>query len=436
MEVAMSAQRFDVVVVGASLAGCATAILMARAGAKVVLVERQAHIEAYKHLCTHFIQASALPVMRRMGLDKLIEQAGGVRNDAEFHTPYGWVGGSPGLQADGQPLHGYNIRRSRLDPMLRELAANTPGVSLMTGLSAKALIERDGHIVGIEASGPAGTVSLEARLVVAADGRNSEMARLAGVKPRTSPNQRHGVLQALRGVDLTRGTRSQMWMTGPEVAYVFPNEDGVSIVAWMAPKGSLNLPRTDLLEALKARIRSLPDAPRLLQAEPVGELLAVKDFPNQWRPPVVRGMALVGDAATSLDYLQGIGCGWALQSAEWLADTVVTDLLARRDLAPGLKAYARTHSNIIGAHRFFINDFAGRLWFNGMEKLLYAAGAKDADFARRMMRVGTRLESPLSLVSPGALLRAVWINLRHGKQAPHDTRLKLEGMAEQRRMAA
>ena len=44
------------------------------------------------------------------------------------------------------------------------------------------------------------------------------------------------------------------------------------------------------------------------------------DMTNRVRVPVAPGLALVGDAALATDPLFGVGCGWAFQSAEWLAD--------------------------------------------------------------------------------------------------------------------
>lgn len=232
----MSAQTFDVVVVGASLAGCTTAVLLAREGVKVALVERHAQPDTHKRLCTHFIQPSALPVLERLGLDRLIEEAGGLRNPIEIHTPSGWVGFHLDGAPDGAPSHGYNIRRLRLDPMMRRLAADTPGVTMLTGASAKALIEGDGRIAGIDLAGGSAAGTLRARLVVAADGRNSSLAGMAGVQASSAPNRRFGILAPMRHVDRQRGETSQMWLTGPEAAYVFPNDDGVTVVAWIGLK--------------------------------------------------------------------------------------------------------------------------------------------------------------------------------------------------------
>ncbi|MFT3858219.1 MAG: NAD(P)/FAD-dependent oxidoreductase [Aquabacterium sp.] len=412
-------RSYDVAIVGASLAGCTAAILLAREGARVALIERHAQPDAFKRLCTHYIQASAFPVIQRLGLAPLIERAGGVRNGAEIHTPFGWVGHHVSPQDMQAAPHGYNIRRERLDPMLRQLAVATPGVTLMSGVTVKALVEAGGvkgaRIAGVHVRSTTSESVLTARLVVAADGRHSEVAALAGIASKQAPNLRHGMLAVMRHVDLQRGGTSQMWMTGPEVAYVFPNEDGLSVVAWMAPRQVLaDLDRDAALDALKARLATLPDAPGLQRAELVDKPMIVKDFPCMWRPPVARGMALVGDAATSLDYLQGVGCGWALQSAQWLADAVSSSLRpgsTDAQLDAGLQRYATQHRRAIAPQRFFINDFAGRLDFNPVERLLYAAAARDADLARRMARVGARIDTPLALMRPSVLAKAVWLNL-------------------------
>jgi 2-polyprenyl-6-methoxyphenol hydroxylase-like FAD-dependent oxidoreductase len=60
---------YDVAIVGASLAGCATATFLGRAGKRVALLERHTDPGAYKHLCTTLIQASAEPAIQRLGLD-------------------------------------------------------------------------------------------------------------------------------------------------------------------------------------------------------------------------------------------------------------------------------------------------------------------------------------------------------------------------------
>jgi 2-polyprenyl-6-methoxyphenol hydroxylase-like FAD-dependent oxidoreductase len=87
----MAAPEFDVAIVGASAAGCTAAILYGRAGASVALVERQPSIDAYKTVCTHYLQRSAVPTLERLGLVRRIEQAGGQPNHTDIWTRWGWA---------------------------------------------------------------------------------------------------------------------------------------------------------------------------------------------------------------------------------------------------------------------------------------------------------------------------------------------------------
>ena len=70
---------FDAVVVGASLAGCATAIHLGRAGHRVALVDKRPDPAAYKRVCGHFIQSSAVPAIERLGVLDDLEAAGSGR---------------------------------------------------------------------------------------------------------------------------------------------------------------------------------------------------------------------------------------------------------------------------------------------------------------------------------------------------------------------
>src|SRR3954451_25258734 len=83
--------RYDVIVVGASIAGCTAATFLARDGLKVALVEAHRDENMYKRLCTHFMQNEATPTIERLGLDKELDAAGAVRAHGCHRTPYGWA---------------------------------------------------------------------------------------------------------------------------------------------------------------------------------------------------------------------------------------------------------------------------------------------------------------------------------------------------------
>ena len=130
--------KLDVVIIGASLAGSAAAIHLARQGARVVLIERETGPEVFKNLCTHSIHSSATPAIERLGLSEAIEAAGGVRIQLEIWTRWGWIR-DPWTPKDRR-AYGYNIRRAKLDPMLRSLATSTAGVEFLPGYTLRALI--------------------------------------------------------------------------------------------------------------------------------------------------------------------------------------------------------------------------------------------------------------------------------------------------------
>lgn len=409
----MNAQSFNAVIVGASLAGCTAAILLARRGLQVALVERNPDPGAYKQLCTHFIQPSATATIRRLGLDRAIEASGGVRNHIDLWTRWGWIRGDLS-DAAGAPLHGYNLRRQTLDPLVRDMAANTPGVTLFAGWSAQSLRRDGARISGVHLQGPdSAGADLDAPLVVAADGRNSRLAELAGLRPKVSENCRGGVFAHYRNARLHSGERSQMWFAEPDVAYTFPNDDGVILLTWMPSRERMPELQQDPAGALERFISGLPDGPDLSRAERITPVIQVKNYPNLFRPPVMHGMALIGDAAASMDPLFGVGCGWAFQSAEWLVDAVADALAARRSPAPGLKHYAREYRRHLAGHQFLVSDYSKRSAFNPIERLMYSAAARDPHMARHFLMFGARLIGPGKFLSPVAMLRAAWVNLRH-----------------------
>src|SRR5688500_6659881 len=106
--------NYDVVIVGAGVAGSAAAILVGRAGLSVALREADRGPATYQRVCASSIRSSALPALRRLRLDKEVEAAGGVRAHDGFLTPYGWLHVP---DSAGCPPHGYNIRRQTLDPI-------------------------------------------------------------------------------------------------------------------------------------------------------------------------------------------------------------------------------------------------------------------------------------------------------------------------------
>ncbi len=415
---------YDVAIVGASIAGCAAAMLLARKGARVALIERDADPDAYKKLCTHYVQACATPTIQRLGLAEAIEKAGAIRNDADFYTRWGWIR-APREQVIKRPAYGYNIRREKLDPILRKMAAETPGVTFMPGFSAHELLVSKSRISGVTIHGAGGgTQQIEARLVVGADGRQSRIAELAGLAAKEKPNGRIGYFAHYRNLPLQSGDRSQMWFLEPDIAYAFANDDGVTLATAMPAHAKLAEWKKDPEAAMNRLFATLPNGPRLAEAKRISPYFGVIEYPNLIREPVRPGLALVGDAAMSMDPLWGVGCGWAFQSAEWLAEAVGASCHGEdaAQLDRDLAVYAKRRKNELAGHEFLISDFSTGRAFNFIEKLMFSAAARDPVCADGFYAFGTRCIGVAAFLSPKALARAAWVNLRHafagGKSAP------------------
>jgi menaquinone-9 beta-reductase len=416
---------YDVVIVGGSLAGCAAATLYGRAGLRVAVVEKQPDPRAYKTMCNHFIVASAVPTLERLGLTDKIEDAGGVPNSIEIWSRYGWIHAS--RPADyPHPATGYNITRERLDPMVRELAARTDGVDLLLGHTATGLDRDRGRASGVQVRDRHGTErTISARVVVAADGRYSKLAGMAGIETRTRPHERFYYWAYFRGVELDTAASSQMWFLNPDMAYTFGNEDGLTVLTVLPAKHRLPEFREDLEGAFMRSFEGLPRAPRLDHAERVSKIMGKLDLTNVRRRPAAKGMALIGDAALASDPLWGIGCGWAFQSAEWLVDATAEALRRGTDPAPGLRRYRRTHRRRLAGHDFLICDYSRLRDFNPVERLVFAAAVHDPGTALHFHAFGTRSIGASRFLAPAPLARAAYALATRRRRAPSTTQRKV-----------
>lgn len=396
---ATNADTFDVAIVGASLAGCTAATLFARRGLRVALLERQADPDASKRICTHFIQPSATPTIERLGLVPAIEAAGGVRNALDVWSRFGWIRVTP-ESADHMLPYGYSIRRAKLDPLVRGLAAVESNVELVLGATACGLRFEAGECRGVEIETRDGRRRvIAARLVVAADGRRSKVAEMARVPARIRPNGRVMYYAYYRDLPLPSGTRGQLWFLEPDVAYAYPNDDGITLVAWAFGQERVAEFKRDPEATFARRFAGLDLAPNLRAATRVSPLLGQLDLSNLSRPASARGLAFVGDAAMASDPLWAVGCGWAFQSAEWLVESTADALVARHELTPTLARYRRRHRAELAGHHLMIASYATGRPLLPHERLFLSAAARDPVTALRLAAFGERLIGPAAFVT-------------------------------------
>jgi len=403
------ASDYDAAIVGASLAGCTTAILLAGAGARVALIEQRPDPGAFKKICTHYIQSSAVPTLERLGLLERMMDAGALRGRPRIWTRWGWI--EP--PARSTVPAGVNLRRERLDPMIRQLAAETPGVELMLGRTVKDLLREGDAVCGVQARDTHGeTLTLRACLVVGADGRDSRVAKLAQVETRTKPHGRIAYGGYFEGPKPTTYPDPALWLLDPDMAAAFPTDSDLVFYATMPSKERLPEFRADPEAALKALVGGVPQAPPILASRLVGEVTGKVDMTTVTHTPTAPGLALAGDAAGALDPLWGIGCGFAFQSAEWLADSVAPALAGAESLEQGLERYRRRYARRLRGHIAMITDYSSARKLNLGERTLFSAATRDERLARTFEAFGSRNIGPARMLVSG-IPRVAYVNARH-----------------------
>lgn len=389
---------YDVVIVGASVSGCAAAVLYGRSGLRVALLEKHQSVDTPKGLCGHFILGGSEAVMSRLGATERLVAAGAATGQIDLHGDAG-----PFCDRSGHVPPLVNARRSLLDPTMRRIAADTPGVDLHLGHGVTALIEEGSRIVGVRTR----TREFRAPLVVAADGFRSKVATLAGVAEKRSPNERGFLYGYYRGVGGVQRDRATVWAVDGIWSVVSPTDDGLTELVVMPPKRALPTDADELATYLEKHISSLPSGPDLSIAQREGKLVVSRDYPLVRRHPTPRpGLALIGDAALTSDPTPATGCTWAMWSAEWLADATSEALLTGHGLDQGLARYRRAHRRIERDYRLFVRD-ARTGESSPIQRLVWGAATDDPDVAWKATLVGMQVKPLTSLLAPSVLGRAL-----------------------------
>ena len=317
-----STQHYDVVIAGARCAGAATAMLLARQGARVLLLDRSRY--GTDTLSTHALMRGAVVQLHRWGLLPGVVGAGTppVRS-ATFHL------------ADGvttipvKPKHGagalYAPRRTVLDAMLAN-AARAAGAEVRFGVSVTGLRRsRAGRVTGI--TGRAGAARLEAAadLVIGADGRRSTIARCAGAGAAHVAPASSAVIYRYVRDDAVDGYH--WYFRDGAAAGVIPTNGGLACV--FAATSADRLPREldGGADAAWRRIltRAAPGLAERLDHR--GAACPPRVFPGltgYLRDAAGPGWALVGDAGYFKDPISAHGITDALRDAEILACAVVS----------------------------------------------------------------------------------------------------------------
>jgi 2-polyprenyl-6-methoxyphenol hydroxylase-like FAD-dependent oxidoreductase len=333
----------QVIVVGGGPAGIVLGLLLARAGVRVTVLEK--HADFLRDFRGDTVHPSTLTLIDELGLrerfDKLPQhrvQNLGVRlgNEiqplADFHglAPYDYMALVP--QWD-------------LLDLLVEAARAYPTFELRMRTEATGLIERDGRIVGVRARAPEGERTLEANLVVGADGRSSILRAAAGL----SPVELGAPMDVLwfrlpRHADDTEDT---FGAAGPGRIMVLINRGDYWQLAYLVKKGTDAAMRQGPIDVFREQVASLASflADRVHEIKTWDDvkLLEVKvdRLPRWYRP----GLLFIGDAAHAMSPIGGVGINLAVQDAVAAARILSEPLLRGGDIGEApLRAVQRRRS--------------------------------------------------------------------------------------------
>lgn len=333
----------DIVVVGGGPSGAATAILLARRGLDVVVIDRSRFPRAKP--CGEFLSPAATPLLEQLGVRPAVERAGARRLDRVRIVAHG-VPLELVFPTTGEtPPWGFALSRRRLDAILLE-GARSAGAEVVEGVRVDAVaFAADGRARGVFArTGDDASLSFEARLVVGAGGRNCPVARELGVQ-RRSRRRRYDLLAhwSSGGEDggssgVRSGKTCELHVAGDGYVAAARIEEEKVNVNCVVPLRALR--RTPDPEALYRRtLDAHPALAGWTTGEPLEPVVASDVTPIVAWSSVADGALLVGDSALFLDPFTGQGIYLALRSA-FLAAPVIDAALARgRTDADALAAY-------------------------------------------------------------------------------------------------
>jgi 2-polyprenyl-6-methoxyphenol hydroxylase-like FAD-dependent oxidoreductase len=328
---------YDVLVVGARVAGAATAMLLARAGLRVLVVDQRR--PGSDTLSTHALMRGGVIQLSRWGLLDAVRAAGTppVRRTVVRY-------GDEDEVVDLKPIPHcdalYAPRRTVLDELL-VVAAERAGAEVRFGVRVTGLVRSDdGRVIGASVREADGRLrEVRARLTVGADGIRSRVARDVGAASYgLAPHTTALVLGYLEGVEVD----GYQWLYGRTAsAGLIPTNDG-QVCAWISvPEARFDELRAGRDAGFHATFASVaPDwAAVLRQARRVGPLRGFAGSPGFLRHPWGRGWALVGDASHFKDPLSAHGMTDALRDAELLADAVLVAVGDPQQEAAALAGY-------------------------------------------------------------------------------------------------
>jgi flavin-dependent dehydrogenase len=326
---------FDAIIVGARCAGSPAALLLARKGYKVLLVDR-ATFPSDMAFSTHFMHQAGAAALKRWGLlDRLA--ATNCPPITEDYFDYGAFSLSGPVPAVDGVNTAFAPRRKVLDPLLVAAAVES-GAELREGFSVQELLWDNGRVTGIRGKHKGDAVTEKARITIGADGMFSTVAKAV-----QAPEYKTG--PPLEGAWYSYWSNLPMkgwhlWLRPNRVIFSYNTNDNLTLVGVAFPERELAAVRTDVEgHHWRAIAEQVPElAERMLRGRREAPFVGGA-VPCYMRRPYGPGWALAGDAAYQKDPCTASGISDAFRSAEWMVEAIDAGFSGRQPLEQALAAY-------------------------------------------------------------------------------------------------
>jgi flavin-dependent dehydrogenase len=325
---------YDAIVIGARCAGASTAMLLARRGHRVLLVDRASFPSDIPH--GHFIHRLGPRRLAEWGLLERILATGCPPVTAMISHAGDYPLTGRDLIAEGAPL-GVGPRRTALDRVLVEAAVEA-GAELRERFPVRGYTSDGDRITGIE-----GPSRERASVVVGADGRNSALAAHVG-----APAYEEVPALSCWYFSYWSGVASEgleLHDHDGRAIFAFPTNDGLFAIFVAFPAAELRAVRGDIEGSFMAAVDNAPDlAERVREGTREERFYGATNLPNFLRRPHGPGWALVGDAGCHKDPFMALGVCDALRDAELLADALHKGFSGERPLEEALAGYEQARN--------------------------------------------------------------------------------------------
>jgi flavin-dependent dehydrogenase len=343
---------YDAIIVGARCAGAPTAMLLARKGYRVLVVDRASFPS--DTVSTHVIHAPGIAALNRWGLLDEVTQTGcpAVKTYSYDFGPFSIVGAP--RPVEGQSA-AYAPRRALLDKILVDAAARA-GAEVREGFTVDDVIVEDGAVVGIRGRTAGGTpVEERARVVIGADGRNSQIAKaVAPEQYNDKPMLQWSYYTYWSGLPVDGFEITIRPDRGWAAA---GTNDGLTMLVVGWPYAESSAYKADVEANYLKTLELSPAFAERMRGAKREERFAGGAVPNFFRKPFGPGWVLVGDAGYNKDPITAQGMSDAFKDAELCSTALDEAFCGVRSFDEAMSGFQRTRD----AHALPIYEFTTQL---------------------------------------------------------------------------